>query len=172
MAVAGLLVSVLLLLLLLLTLSSQTGTLEQSKAAAAESININTMSPGSTIHCSRGVLPENLPKFCCRGVEVVSWSRTCCKRMSWLLMNTESFVIVLVLGTFSCGSTSLPCSAVNDDYCDCLHGEDEPGTAACGAQGVHFRCPNGDMISAAFVDDGVCDCCDGADETKPCATSC
>ena len=80
--------------------------------------------------------------------------------------------VFMVLGSFSCGSVSLPCSAINDDYCDCLNGEDEPGTAACGAQGAQFRCSNGDMISAAFVDDRVCDCCDGADETQACPRSC
>ena len=78
----------------------------------------------------------------------------------------------LASGSFKCGTVSIPCSAVNDDYCDCVGGDDEPGTSACGAQGAKFTCSNGDVISTAFVDDGVCDCCDGGDETRPCTKWC
>ena len=69
---------------------------------------------------------------------------------------------------FTCldGSATLPFSLVNDDYCDCKDGSDEPGTAAC-ATG-HFYCPNKGFrafeILSSRVNDGVCDCCDGADE--------
>ena len=69
---------------------------------------------------------------------------------------------------FTCldGSATLPFSLVNDDYCDCKDGSDEPGTAAC-ATG-HFYCPNKGFrpfeIQSSRVNDGVCDCCDGADE--------
>lgn len=60
----------------------------------------------------------------------------------------------------------IPFSRVNDYYCDCLDGSDEPGTNACPAQ--LFYCKNQGFypknISSMLVDDGVCDCCDGSDE--------
>jgi len=75
------------------------------------------------------------------------------------------------------GSRSIPWSAVNDDYCDCPDGSDEPGmtphnrpiriydtlilhlgTSAC--PNSSFFCPNighvGASISATRVNDGLC----------------
>lgn len=61
---------------------------------------------------------------------------------------------------------SLPPSRVNDDYCDCADGADEPGTAAC--PGAVFWCRNAAFrpvkLPSSWVDDGSCDCCDGSDE--------
>lgn len=70
--------------------------------------------------------------------------------------------------TFTCldGSLRLPYAFVNDDYCDCRDGTDEPGTSAC-LNGV-FHCTNAGHepldVPSSRVNDGVCDCCDAADE--------
>lgn len=88
----------------------------------------------------------------------------------------------------------LPVSRVNDNYCDCADGQDEPTTPACSglvpirpfaqtvrspasatAEGVGtaelrallFHCPRFGPKSGlppSRIDDGVCDCCDGSDE--------
>lgn len=71
--------------------------------------------------------------------------------------------------TFKCldGSQTIPRDWVNDDFCDCPDGSDEPGTSAC--PNGHFWCANrgfkGMYIPSAQVGDGVCDCCDGSDES-------
>jgi len=70
--------------------------------------------------------------------------------------------------TFKCfdGVTVVKSSALNDDYCDCPDGSDEPGTSAC--PNARFHCQNKNylpkFVPSMFVDDGVCDCCDGTDE--------
>ena len=73
---------------------------------------------------------------------------------------------------FSCkdGSAVLPIARLNDDFCDCADGSDEPGTSACAGTGTgdRFYCTNqghlGRFIPSSRVGDGVCDCCDGSDE--------
>ena len=66
-------------------------------------------------------------------------------------------------GKFTCldGSKAIPFSAVNDDYCDCPDGSDEPGTSACeGRPGAFFYCENKGHIPgrilASRVNDGIC----------------
>ncbi|PWW80536.1 hypothetical protein C7212DRAFT_274717 [Tuber magnatum] len=82
--------------------------------------------------------------------------------------------------TFICFTNphvTIPYESVNDDYCDCPDGSDEPGTSACShlphkSLAIRgFYCKN-EKHTPAFlplgrVNDGVCDyevCCDGSDE--------
>ncbi|XP_068662807.1 glucosidase 2 subunit beta-like [Aristolochia californica] len=64
------------------------------------------------------------------------------------------------------GSKKFPKEKLNDDYCDCPDGTDEPGTSAC-PEGK-FYCRNAGHVPLTLfssrVNDGICDCCDGSDE--------
>lgn len=64
------------------------------------------------------------------------------------------------------GSKYFPRNRLNDGFCDCPDGTDEPGTSACPES--KFYCRNaGDtpcFIFSSRVNDRICDCCDGSDE--------
>ncbi|GMH10265.1 hypothetical protein Nepgr_012106 [Nepenthes gracilis] len=64
------------------------------------------------------------------------------------------------------GSKRIRTVLLNDDFCDCPDGSDEPGTSAC--HNGRFYCRNAGHVPLTLfssrVNDGICDCCDGSDE--------
>ncbi|KAJ7562954.1 hypothetical protein O6H91_03G090200 [Diphasiastrum complanatum] len=66
---------------------------------------------------------------------------------------------------------------LNDNFCDCTDGTDEPGTSACPES--RFYCKSAESgtenLFSSRVNDGICDCCDGSDEydsTISCLNTC
>nr|GLL34708.1 glucosidase 2 subunit beta-like isoform X1 [Ipomoea trifida] len=75
------------------------------------------------------------------------------------------------------GSSSFAISRLNDNFCDCPDGTDEPGTGACPMG--RFYCRNigskPRFLFSSRVNDHICDCCDGSDEndgTFSCPNTC
>lgn len=66
------------------------------------------------------------------------------------------------------GQRRLQRQVINDGFCDCSDGTDEPGTSAC--SNSVFYCLNDGyrttQLTSSRVDDQICDCCDGSDEGK------
>ncbi|KAF8413800.1 hypothetical protein HHK36_001793 [Tetracentron sinense] len=64
------------------------------------------------------------------------------------------------------GTKSFTRARLNDGFCDCSDGTDEPGTSAC-PEGK-FYCRNvgskPQLLFSSRVNDLLCDCCDGSDE--------
>ncbi|EXB94810.1 hypothetical protein L484_005066 [Morus notabilis] len=64
------------------------------------------------------------------------------------------------------GSKKFTKAQLNDNFCDCVDGTDEPGTSAC--PNGRFYCRNKghvpQVLFSSRVNDGICDCCDGSDE--------
>lgn len=94
----------------------------------------------------------------CRAVEV--------KRPRGVSLSNRSFYDETKPFTCLDGSKTIAFDRVNDDYCDCADGSDEPGTAAC--FNGKFHCTNAGFkpsyIPSSRVNDGICDCCDTTDE--------
>lgn len=71
------------------------------------------------------------------------------------------------MGLFACldGEMRVGWASMNDDFCDCSDGSDEPGTGAC--PNTRFFCVGGGhYLLSSRINDGICDCCDGSDEWK------
>lgn len=63
---------------------------------------------------------------------------------------------------FACdsGEKRFDVSRINDNYCDCADGSDEPGTSACSYTGAVFHCANAGFFSqdlpTSRVNDQIC----------------
>jgi protein kinase C substrate 80K-H len=120
--------------------------------------------------CEKAGVPG--PKLPRKLIQVGIISLICCKE------NVVSAFTCDKGGFLSRSAKEIPDQHVNDDYCDCDDGTDEPGTNACalltgpafsGQPAPLFRCKDTKgyepfNVPSHMFGDGVCDCCDGSDE--------
>lgn len=77
------------------------------------------------------------------------------------LADARCFAAAAAGGTLTCdGGRTLPSAALNDDFCDCADGSDEPRTSACAGAGAAagsapFRCGNAGSVATALPS-GAC----------------
>jgi hypothetical protein len=77
---------------------------------------------------------------------------------------------------FTCdsGAKKFDVARINDNYCDCADGSDEPGTSACSHTTAVFHCANAGFFSqdvpTSHVNDQICGMgvFDLYDEMRPC----
>jgi len=89
----------------------------------------------------------------------------------WCLLSTALIITVTAVWAWMSSTPSIRmCSngVLNDDYCDCPDGSDEPNTSACShvlVQQPTFHCRDGSLVLfASRVNDGIPDCPDASDE--------
>ncbi|KAI9984679.1 hypothetical protein PInf_006043 [Phytophthora infestans] len=105
----------------------------------------------------------------------------CAHASDWRGISPELQHKLTAVSSFTCDNSQqrLELSRLNDNYCDCMDGSDEPGTSACSHTAAVFHCVNAGFFSTdvptSRVNDGICDCCDGSDEFASgvsCASQC
>ena len=122
----------------------------------ARHLSVGSKAARSRTSLRSSALPSLEPSVLCghpmHGVASAVWSLYCVGAGDWLCVQSREL---------------LDSANVNDDYCDCADGSDEPGTSACAGRessGVRFTCAaqQNHSLPLSTVNDGVCDCCDGS----------
>jgi len=113
--------------------------------------------PVAPIQSSRNNIKQKLPVARKEGGKTLGLNPT-----------LEARYIMDSKGMFAClgNNHQIPYSMLNDDYCDCEDGSDEPSTSACPETFFFCSTTSSTSIPSSRVNDGVCDCCDGSDEYK------